>query len=131
MIALRKSSEALRDGEFIALDAPDPVLAFERRTDSARLLCLFNLGPEPALRPLPPCVAVSTQVPVPVVMVTVEPAIVHAPLAPTLATNDGTEELAVAVNVELYGEEAGSAPNESACVALAAVTALAISTAGW
>ncbi len=53
MIALRKQSAALREGEFIALDAPEPVLAFERRADGERMLCLFNLGPDPVLRPLP------------------------------------------------------------------------------
>lgn len=53
MIALRRSSPALREGDFTALDAPEPVLAFERRAESQRLLCLFNLGPEPTRRPLP------------------------------------------------------------------------------
>ncbi len=52
MIALRRGSTALREGEFIALDAPEPVLAFERRSDDQRLLCLFNLGPEPVRRPV-------------------------------------------------------------------------------
>jgi alpha-glucosidase len=53
MIALRRASPALGDGEFVALDAPEPVLAFERRGDGERLLCLFNLGPDPVVRPLP------------------------------------------------------------------------------
>jgi hypothetical protein len=44
MIALRKSSAALREGDFIALDAPDPVLAFERVAGGERMLCVFNLG---------------------------------------------------------------------------------------
>jgi len=52
-IAFRRGSEALREGAFVALDAPEPVLAFERRTDGSRLLCLFNLGPDPVRRPLP------------------------------------------------------------------------------
>ncbi len=51
-IALRRASPALREGEFVALDAPEPVLAFERRTEEERILCLFNLGPEPVKRPL-------------------------------------------------------------------------------
>ena len=51
MIALRRASPALREGEFVSLDAPEPVLAFERRTDDERVLCLFNLGPEPVKRP--------------------------------------------------------------------------------
>ena len=54
MIALRKSSTALREGEFIALDAPDSLLVFERRTDDARVLCMFNLDAAPVIRPLPP-----------------------------------------------------------------------------
>ncbi|MBC7767525.1 MAG: DUF3459 domain-containing protein [Phycisphaerales bacterium] len=53
MIAARKQSDALRAGAFVPLDAPEPVLAFERRSDGQRLLCLFNLGAEPAKRPLP------------------------------------------------------------------------------
>jgi alpha-glucosidase len=52
MIALRRASAALREGEFIVLDAPEPVLAFERRTGDERMLCLFNLGPDPVKRPL-------------------------------------------------------------------------------
>jgi alpha-glucosidase len=52
MIALRRASSALREGDFIALDAPEPVLAFERRADDERMLCLFNLGPAPVKRPL-------------------------------------------------------------------------------
>lgn len=51
-IALRRASEALREGEFIALDAPEPVLAFERRANGERITCLFNLGPDPVKRPL-------------------------------------------------------------------------------
>jgi alpha-glucosidase len=56
-IAFRKSSAALREGEFVALDAPEPVLAFERRLGEERLLCLFNLGPDPVRRPAPEGVA--------------------------------------------------------------------------
>ncbi len=48
MVALRKSSAALREGDFIALDAPDPVLAFERAAHSERMLCMFNLGGDDA-----------------------------------------------------------------------------------
>jgi alpha-glucosidase len=44
MIALRKSSAALREGDFAAIDAPDPVLAFERVAGKERMLCVFNLG---------------------------------------------------------------------------------------
>ncbi|MGH6952209.1 MAG: alpha-amylase family glycosyl hydrolase, partial [Vitreimonas sp.] len=52
MIALRRESAALREGDFIARDAPEPVLAFERRAQGERMLCLFNLGPEPVRLPL-------------------------------------------------------------------------------
>jgi alpha-glucosidase len=45
-------SAALREGEFIALDAPEPVLAFERALEDQRMVCLFNLGPAPVKRPL-------------------------------------------------------------------------------
>jgi alpha-glucosidase len=44
MLALRRGSAALRDGDFIALDAPEPLLAFERIAPSDRMLCVFNLG---------------------------------------------------------------------------------------
>jgi alpha-glucosidase len=47
-IALRRASVALREGEFVAREAPEPLLAFERRAVGQTLLCLFNLGPEPA-----------------------------------------------------------------------------------
>ena len=48
MIALRRASAALREGDFRAIDAPGDVLAFERIAGAERLLCLFNLGPAPA-----------------------------------------------------------------------------------
>lgn len=53
MIALRKSSAALREGEFVSLDAPESLLAFERRAGDERVLCLFNLVAGPIVRPLP------------------------------------------------------------------------------
>ena len=46
MIALRKSSIALREGDFIALEASAPLLAFERRLERSAMLALFNLGPD-------------------------------------------------------------------------------------
>jgi len=52
MIAMRRTSMALREGEFVALDAPEPVLAFERIADGERLICLFNLGSAPIVRPV-------------------------------------------------------------------------------
>ncbi len=53
MIALRRESPALREGEFNALGAPEPLLAFERRAPGESLLCLFNLGAAPARWTLP------------------------------------------------------------------------------
>ncbi len=44
IIARRRSSPALREGDFALLDAPDPLLAFERRAACERLVCVFNLG---------------------------------------------------------------------------------------
>jgi alpha-glucosidase len=44
----RKGRPALIDGTIRFLDAPEPVLAFLREKDGERLLCVFNLGPEPA-----------------------------------------------------------------------------------
>lgn len=44
MIALRRSTVALREGEFALLDAPEPLLAFERVAPNARILCVFNLS---------------------------------------------------------------------------------------
>jgi len=52
-IALRRASAALRDGDFVALDTPEPLLAFERRAQSEAMLCLFNLGEAPARLALP------------------------------------------------------------------------------
>lgn len=47
-LAFRKTSEALRLGEFISHEAADPLLVFERSTDGQRVLCVFNLGDAPA-----------------------------------------------------------------------------------
>src|SRR5262249_17535596 len=44
MIGLRKSSLALREGAFAALDAADPLLAFERVAAGERMFVVFNLG---------------------------------------------------------------------------------------
>jgi alpha-glucosidase len=48
LIALRKQHAALRLGAFTPRDAPPHVLAFERAHDGERILCVFNLGAEPA-----------------------------------------------------------------------------------
>src|SRR3546814_1383895 len=59
MIALRREHAALRTGTLTFVDAPEPLLAFERAADDGqRLLCVLNLGhasvdwtpPEPGWR---------------------------------------------------------------------------------
>ena len=54
LLAWRKRHPALIDGDIVFYDAPEPVLAFERRTDAERLLCAFNLGGTPMDVTLPP-----------------------------------------------------------------------------
>jgi len=54
LIALRKRLPALRTGAIRPVDAPAPLLAFERGEGAERLLCVFNLGSEAADWPLPP-----------------------------------------------------------------------------
>src|SRR3546814_11395857 len=45
MIALRREHAALRTGTLTFVDAPEPLLAFERAADDGqRLLCVLNLG---------------------------------------------------------------------------------------
>ncbi|MES1198890.1 MAG: alpha-amylase family glycosyl hydrolase [Pseudomonadota bacterium] len=46
LIALRKETIVLREGDYANVDAPDPLLAFTRATKDERLLCVFNLGAE-------------------------------------------------------------------------------------
>jgi alpha-glucosidase len=48
LVALRQGRPALRWGSAEAVDVPVPLVAFERRERSERLLCVFNLGEEPA-----------------------------------------------------------------------------------
>src|SRR5262249_21049237 len=48
LIALRRVAAPLRLGAIRFLDAPAPVLAFERELAGERVLCIFNMGPEPA-----------------------------------------------------------------------------------
>jgi alpha-glucosidase len=49
LIALRKSSPALTRGEIEMAPAAGQVLAFTRTNGDEQVLCLFNMGPEPAL----------------------------------------------------------------------------------
>ena len=44
LIALRRTTLALREGAARPIAAPAPLLAFERSAGGQRLLCLFNLG---------------------------------------------------------------------------------------
>ena len=53
LLALRGASAALRVGTLRFLEAPEPLLAFERSAGSEHLLCLFNLGPERCTWPSP------------------------------------------------------------------------------
>ncbi len=53
LIAARRASPALREGEYRPVEAAENVLAFERATPAQRVLCLFNLGPEPRQHALP------------------------------------------------------------------------------
>jgi alpha-glucosidase len=46
-LAWRRHQPALRRGTITFLDAAEPVLAFLRELEGARLLCLFNMGPTP------------------------------------------------------------------------------------
>jgi alpha-glucosidase len=47
VLRFRRDHPALVEGELDLLSAPDPVVAFERRGEGERLVCVFNLGREP------------------------------------------------------------------------------------
>lgn len=51
LLALRKAEPALRWGAIRFRHVEEALLAFERRYGDERLLCLFNLGPEPCVWP--------------------------------------------------------------------------------
>jgi len=53
LIALRKAKPALRLGAIRPVEAPAPLLAFERGDGEERLLCAFNLGEDAVDWPLP------------------------------------------------------------------------------
>jgi alpha-glucosidase len=53
LVALRKSHRALRVGAIRPVEAPAPLLAFERGEGAGRLLCVFNLGEAPVEWALP------------------------------------------------------------------------------
>ena len=46
-LRFRREHPALRRGRVRFLEAPEPILAFERHTEGETLLCVFNLGAEP------------------------------------------------------------------------------------
>ena len=54
MSLIRRSSDALRLGDLDLVDAPLPVIAFLRRVEGETLICVFNLGQEPARFSCPP-----------------------------------------------------------------------------
>ena len=53
VIALRQRFDALRTGSITILDAPDPLLVYERGEGEQKLLCAFNLGARPVAWSLP------------------------------------------------------------------------------
>jgi alpha-glucosidase len=53
MIAFRKASPVLVEGEIALLDAAGPILAFVRRRDGEALACVFNLSDRPQVAELP------------------------------------------------------------------------------
>lgn len=53
LVALRKREEALRAGSIRLLEAPEPLIAFERVGARSTLLCVFNLGDGPVDWKLP------------------------------------------------------------------------------
>ena len=52
VLAVRHAYAALRDGALRAVAHDDAILSFERIGDGERLLCVFNLSPEPRAWPL-------------------------------------------------------------------------------
>jgi len=48
LLAMRKASAALTEGEMTFWDTPDPMLAFVRRAGGEAVLCAFNMGDLPA-----------------------------------------------------------------------------------
>jgi alpha-glucosidase len=52
-IDFRRRHSALRTGDIRFIDAPEPVLAFQRHNEDERLTCAFNLGPRQETFSLP------------------------------------------------------------------------------
>ncbi len=53
LVGLRRREAALREGDLAWIDAPAPLVAFERRLEDDRLLCLFNPTNETVAHALP------------------------------------------------------------------------------
>lgn len=47
LVSARKESQAMKLGAIDFLDAPEPILVFERRSDAEVVVCAFNLGVAP------------------------------------------------------------------------------------
>lgn len=60
LLAFRRESPALREGDFTSLAAAEPLLVFERCAGLSRVLCLFNLGPA-SITYAPPVTAKAVQ----------------------------------------------------------------------
>ncbi len=54
LLELRRTTPALERGSWRALDAPDGVLAYERRHGDSRVIVALNFGAEPCAAGLPP-----------------------------------------------------------------------------
>jgi len=54
LFAARRGSAALRLGDLDLVEAPLPLIAFMRKVDGEKLICVFNLGREPARFSCPP-----------------------------------------------------------------------------
>ena len=54
LFAARRGSAALRLGDLDLVEAPLPLIAFMREVDGEKLICVFNLGREPARFSCPP-----------------------------------------------------------------------------
>ena len=62
-LAFRKRRAELISGDLEFVDLPDPVLAFERRLDATRTLCVFNLADTASVAELPERLAGLTLMP--------------------------------------------------------------------
>ena len=54
LFAARRASPALRLGDLLLVEAPLPLIAFIREAEGEKLICVFNMGREPARFSCPP-----------------------------------------------------------------------------